>query len=286
MNEISNQYSISKLTRITCLALGFVLAFVCQESAGQLAPSPPKISPKLAGIQAELVELKKMKENFPGLIEAEQAKQKTYEQELEELRKRKSTLKVSAESYPEILKTIHSQRIQLSIDLAGLEARRDALVLAIGNATVKRDKEVLNPYKRLVQVREAELQRSQSLREKGSAGSKEIQNAEVELLEARLRLAEASKPSGSVTYLNSQLLDTSLERAEKTARLDKVASILKDVDEYQTFQEALNENDRNRKRTAMQLREVLNSQKSNKKRIAQYEEYITKTKQQLEERAE
>ena len=85
-----------------------------------------------------------------------------------------------------------------------------------------------------------------------------MREAEVDLLEARLRLAEASKPSGSLSYLNSQLLNTSLEKAEKTARLEKANSLFEDVEEYPKIQpEALYRTPRRKLQAAVSNKQSL-----------------------------
>ena len=256
MNETMNQLPLPKTSRVFCLALGLCLAFACQSSNGQSAVTPPKVPPYVAGLQAKLNEFKREKTALTELIAKENDKLQAYDTELEKLRKRGATLSVSAESYPEILKTIHSQRVQLSIDLAGLAARHDAILKAIDRASEKLDAEVLKPYKRLVQVREADLERSKDALKSGQMSAKDLQKSEVELLNARLRLAEASKPSGAVSYLNSQLLDTSLELAEKTARLEKAQSLFKDVEKYQTFKTAFEIAQGNRQEIARHRRTI------------------------------
>ena len=270
MNEFTHQLSTLKMNRLLCLALGLTLAFVCQQARGQSAVTPPKISPKVAKYQAKLLELKSEKELLVTQLKAETTKLRTHEKELEQLKEREATLSVSADSYPEILKTIQSQRVQISIDLAGLDARYDAIAIAITEAIKKQNEEVLKPYKQLVEVREAKFQH---LKKKGST-VKGLQDAEVALLEARMRLAEASRPSGSLSRLNSQLLDTSLERAEKTARLEKANSLSKNVEEYRTFQMALTSAEQKRQSSATSQGMILSRQKVIDKSIIQFEEKI------------
>ena len=213
----------------------------------------------LHGSQDSKPKVEDFKNEKDALIERlreESSKIKTYDIELEKLKKYGTTLAVSKDSYPEILKIIHSQRVQLSIDLAGLEARYDAIAIAIAEASKKQSEEVLKPYKRLVEVRYANLKQVKKLLETGSASSEKLRMAEVELLESRLRLAEASKPSGSLSHLNSQLLDASLERAEKTARLEKANSLFKDVEEYRTFKTTYTTTQRDRNSVLMHRREL------------------------------
>ena len=283
MNQMMNQLSLLNTNRIFCLALGLGLAFICQQSYGQSAVTPPPVSP-ITRYQAELDKLKLKKENFISQIAAIEVNEKTYENELEKIKKRGAKLSLSADSYPEILKTIHSQRVQLSIDLAGLDARHVAIDTAIAKAIAERQEKVLKPYKRLVEVRESKFEQVESLMAKGSAGSDKMREAEVELIEARLRLAEASKPSGSLSYLNSQLLDSSLEIAEKTARLEKANSLFKDVEEYRSFKETLSETKRKLQAAVSNKQAILRDQSGIETKISRQEQLILAMLKNYEER--
>lgn len=284
MIETMNQISTLKTNRILCLALGLTLALVCQQSVGQSAPAPPKVPAAVAKYQAQLERHKSQSEDLIERLKAATVNEKSIAQELEELKNRGDTLSVSADSYPEILKTIHSQRVQLSIDLAGLDARYDAIAIAITEATKKQHEAVLKPYKRLVEVREAKLKR---LTENAATTSKENRDAaEVELLEARLRLAEASKPAGSLSHLNSQLLDTSLERAEKTARLEKAISLFKDVEEYRSFRAALEETQGKRQTITRLQQDISQRLLANNQRIESLEERLAQYEKESAESAE
>jgi len=274
MNETSNQYSFSTITRTSCFALGLTLALVCQQSAGQSAPAPPKVPARVAELQAYLEKFKSLREDLNERLDVEQANQKTIEQELEEIKKRKSKLRVSVDSYPEILKTIQSQRVQLSIDLAGLEARYDAIAKAVDGAERKRKEDFLKPYKQLVDLRQAKLNRL--IENKATTPKEKRDAAEVELLEAQLRLAEASKPSGALSHLNSQLLDTSLEQAEKTARLDKANSLFKDVEEYQTFRADLKRAESKRLKVIRKQQDISSQYRSNERDIENHEELLAR----------
>ncbi len=234
MNRIKYQFSKSKLQRMVCLAIGMTL-FVCQQSAGQSVA--PKRSPKAIKLESQIRELElAINLNKTQLLGVKSEKEK-YEKELAELKKRETSLNVSEASYAEVLKTLHSQRIQLSIDLAGIEARHDAIASAIKAAVGKQNDDVVKPFKRLVELHKSKYDR---MMEKGSsATASEKQSAEISLLESQLQLANAMKPSGSLSHLNSQLLDTSLERAEKIARLEKANSLFEEVDEFHRYQTAL-----------------------------------------------
>jgi len=246
MNETSNQYSFSTITRTSCFALGLTLALVCQQSAGQSAPAPPKVPARVAELQAYLEKFKSLREDLNERLDVD----------------------------PEILKTIQSQRVQLSIDLAGLEARYDAIAKAVDGAERKRKEDFLKPYKQLVDLRQAKLNRL--IENKATTPKEKRDAAEVELLEAQLRLAEASKPSGALSHLNSQLLDTSLEQAEKTARLDKANSLFKDVEEYQTFRADLKRAESKRLKVIRKQQDISSQYRSNERDIENHEELLAR----------
>ena len=203
MNRIKYQFSKSKLQRMVCLAIGVTL-FVCQQSAGQSATpkrSPIKLESQIRNLEVVMRQIKTQLLDVKG-------KKEKYENELAALKKRKTSLNVSEASYGEVLKTLHSQRIQLSIDLAGIEARIDAITSAIEAAVSKQNDDVVKPFKRLVELHKSKYDRV--MKKGSSASATEKQSAEISLLESQLQLANALKPSGSLSHLNSQLLDLSL----------------------------------------------------------------------------
>ena len=254
MNRIKYQFSKSKLQRMVCLAIGMTL-FVCQQSAGQSATpkrSPIKLESQIRNLEVVMRQIKTQLLDVKG-------KKEKYENELAELKKRKTSLNVSEASYGEVLKTLHSQRIQLSIDLAGIEARIDAITSAIEAAVSKQNDDVVKPFKRLVELHKSKYDRV--MKKGSSASATEKQSAEISLLESQLQLANALKPSGSLSHLNSQLLDTSLERAEKIARLEKANSLFEEVDEFHRYQTALNSAQKNSRESSREEVNLLQEQK-------------------------
>ena len=273
MNKLPNQHSNSMIKHISCLAIGLAMAFTCRQSLAQSVATPPKVSPKVAALRAELNIIKAEFESRSEMILSVQDQLIVFEDDLSALRERKSKLAISEQSYPEILKTLHSQRVQLSIDLAGIDARYDAIAIAIKVETEKHNVDVVMPFKRLIELREAKLK---ALNESDKATAQQKQAAEIELLQAKVQLAQATKLSSSLTHLNSQLLDTSLERAEKTARLEKANSLFKETDEYRDYAAAISKNSTQALKSRNQLSLLL-------RRQAAAERQLEATKKELAE---
>ena len=90
---------------------------------------------------------------------------------------------VSIESFPEIVKNLQSKRIELIIDLAGLEAKREAILAA--NNTKQDNSEIVAPLEKLVALQQNKLERILEIK----APSAEIRAAEASLLSSKVQLA-------------------------------------------------------------------------------------------------
>ena len=141
---------------------------------------------------------------------------------------------VSNESFAEIIKMLHTQRVELMIDLAGLEARRDMLREVRSSRQQNMPENALQLIRLLedaLALEQKNLARTQSLYDNAmkpeievEAAQKRVLEAEAKLLEARGKLELAAEES-----LPEELLALSLERSEKRARLDKIKELLVEV---------------------------------------------------------
>lgn len=143
----------------------------------------------------------------------------------EELQKEQDEQGISGESFGEIVKILQSQRVELMIELAGMEARR-AAIFELKKEFEKESSDVIDQLSELLTVEQAQLDRVKMLVERGTASRSEYQKAQSRMLEVKIRLAEAKRPSKSSTVLNDELLNASLNRAEKKARLEKTETLL------------------------------------------------------------
>ena len=135
-------------------------------------------------------------------------------------------LGVSNESFSEVVRMLQTQKVELAIDLAGLEARREFLSDALESTEQKRSSELLAPLQAVLSLEEQALKKVEALTSRGSASSADVQDAKRRVLLAQVRIAEAKQKTDSNSKLQDDLLSSSLERAEKQARLQHVTEML------------------------------------------------------------
>ncbi len=227
------RFATQPVGRTLCFGIGIVILIVARPAHGQSGVTPPKKSPEVINLEKFIKQIEVNQKQIQELIVSNTGKSELLSTELDGLKKLESQMSVSEESYPEVLRTLHSQRVQLLIDLAGIEARSGAIQQAIAQITDDQLENLINPLNKLVEIREAELDRLKSMVEQGVVSTSALREAEIAILEAKTRLAQAQSTSGgALGQLNSQLLATSLEKTEKSARLSKTSSLIKEVDEY------------------------------------------------------
>ena len=142
---------------------------------------------------------------------------------------------VSSESFGEVIRSLQSQAVQLKIDLAGLEARRNFLQQASTElGKENNDNGILRPLQRTLQL----AQENHKRLSKSSSPPEQVREAELNLLETEVRLAEAKQEAKQnnpqLSKISNQMFETSLERAEKTARLAIVQDMLNSITEART----------------------------------------------------
>lgn len=155
---------------------------------------------------------------------------------------------ISTDSFAEVMRLLQSQRVQLSIDLAGLEARRESLI-ALQRETAgeqgEHRQQVIGKLKQLVQIQGNKLNLAKELASSGSASQGEVQELEGKLLEAEIRLSEfeSAVTDSAVQQFRGELAATSIERAEKQARLHRVEEMLAQIVESRQSVHQLSELD-------------------------------------------
>lgn len=155
---------------------------------------------------------------------------------------------VSRESFEEVMRLLQAQRIQLSIDMAGFEARREAMMkLQDGTQTGAAGPraEIAQKLRDLVQLQRLKLDDLKKLHDAGSVSTGELRDVERQLLEAEIRLAEFELPlnQAQLQEFQQELTAVSIERAEKTARLQRVEELLAQLVRSRTAVQSLQEND-------------------------------------------
>ena len=164
-----------KILPSLCLAIIISLSFSAS-AWSQAAISPPPPSPAAIALQQKIESKEANAEVLKQQLDQIKTSMRAMVKNLESLDTWEKKVGVSIESFPEIIKNLQSQRIDLMIDLAGLTAKREAILTA--------QKEVVD---------------------------------------------KSESSTDHKTILADSLLETSLELAEKKARLALVKTLLADV---------------------------------------------------------
>ena len=203
--------------------------------AQAVAPNP---SPKITALGRQLEELGfefQTLDTERSSAAAGQAEAKMRADELDKMRsdllRQQYELGVSKVSYDEIIRHLQTQRVQLSVDLAGIEARREILIAQqeSGQKSAEEQKEPLaEMIKQLIEIQQERLSSVEALRAKGSVPTADVLNAKQQLLETQIRLAEKNHAANDNrgSSMDPELLNVSLVRAETAARLNKVNQLL------------------------------------------------------------
>ncbi len=222
-------HKISMFTFLVVVLAGLV----CQQSevfAIQAVEPQPKLeSPKSAQIQAHIL-VEAQKSFLRTQLAETQVALDSLTSERNEIQTRLSAHKISEASFVEVMRLLQTQRVQLAIDLAGLDAKKEALTIAAksenGGSAKSNTIPLLEKY---VANQKLITDQVESLYQKGSASVVQVQQAKQLLIQAELQLAEAKQEQSQTNSSSDAIGDltaTELERVEKKARLAMVEKIL------------------------------------------------------------
>lgn len=151
--------------------------------------------------------------------------------ELSALRRKIIAADAMPEGLDEQLRAMKQEQLKLRVELAGLQARREAVTKHIAEATVKsqgatKDQEqAMADLRKVVELRQDQVRQLAAAHKQGVASITEVQKAEVELAQARAdleqrrrQLAQSSEKE-AMARLNDQLADAQIEIAADEARL-------------------------------------------------------------------
>lgn len=168
---------------------------------------------------------------------------------------------VSPEGIRAAVAQLQQQQEQLMLDEAGAQGRRAGLEQAIkeySSAAVGRAQsdEAVKQLQSVLDIREAELKRKLQLQKVGAIAADEIAQAEAAVAQARADVADAKHriagdvgPNSALDVWNRELMNLSIEQAERQARLDYIRSRL---DKYGQVTTAVSDLER----TAGELRAI------------------------------
>ncbi len=149
-------------------------------------------------------------------------------QEITEVERQHFENGISSESFAEIVRTLQTQRVQLMIDLAGLDARQQAVQEYNAAKTANPlFLEVVNKMQEQVSLHKAANDQARTLYQQAAGSMGEYREAQRELLAAEIQLRQMQlSNSDSPDQATDELRQIALERAEKAARLSKSLVLL------------------------------------------------------------
>ena len=142
------------------------------------------------------------------------------------------SISLSIESFPDVLKMLQSSRVELMIDLAGLEARQKELLKQRDDPPHPNPQPLLTKElsiaQELVKINQDELKLLEEKVRSGNSSTTQVLTAMKELKLSELRLAVTESKLADVSKVHSaELSSLILDRAEKSARLALVEKLLK-----------------------------------------------------------
>lgn len=226
--NISNK-TLKTLMPLCSLLLLLTVASTCFAQHAE-PPQKPSVDllPSLAqqSLQNGIDSMRAERESLAHKISQLDADMSTWVNERQKLIKQHE---VSPESIVEMTRMLQTQRVELDIDLAGLNARRTFLQEAAKQMQVENNDEVLAPLKAVLALAKERLAELKQGLETRRASRDEVREAETRVLRAEISLAEAKRNNTQLSGLSAELLDASLERAEKMARREAVQEMLKSI---------------------------------------------------------
>lgn len=214
---------IKNSTIAFCSAIVLVFACTNLASAQSAVPNAKPPSQFELSIQQGIADQTAIIDRIKEDLDRIQMRRDVTAKKLAEIQSVENKSGVSIESFPEIVKNLQAKRIDLMIDLAGLEARRDAILSAKSSKIDQSS--ITEPLKQLIALKQNKLDRLR----KTTASDDDKRTVEMELLSAKVQLARAKSNQSGSNLLSDSLLSTSLELAESKARLSKTDALLAKV---------------------------------------------------------
>ncbi len=222
-------------------SVGVALVVCCGLQAGSLigqnvSPAPHEQIRRQQAIQALIGQLEIRRSDLQANLSELAEREKASREEIEEVVARQRQFSVAPASLDDVTRLLQTRRIDLTIDLAGLDARKTAILEAMeladrDDGAVNDDDPLRSKLQELVNIARKRLQVTQQLANRGHASSTSPLEVQKELLAAEIQLLSlGDRQSAAKDALHMKLTDVLLERAETVARLERVEKLLPEVD--------------------------------------------------------
>lgn len=213
-----------------CLVLGFAFSTMGTLSSAiafQGVP-PTAVQQKINNLKSSIQSFEKLKEDLKQRIETYSNSLLEAESDLETLESKAEKPGISDESYSEIISTLQGSRVQLLIDLAGLDAKQKAID-SLGEQQKQKSAgsdELLEQLERMYQLQTQNMEELIALAKNGTASQRDVREASIKMIELKIRIIQERQKVNMNPQLVDQLIQISIEVAEKKARLEQVDQML------------------------------------------------------------
>jgi hypothetical protein len=239
----------------TGLYFGLVLGLAWGWSSGlgcitlaQEEVQPPPESPRQLSVPETIDRYERLRyerlrvENSAQMEEAKQAAE-LLQAQIQKMRHMLQRRGMSEAAYPEILTQLQVQRINLSIEQAGLDAKSGHLQAILSkppgeteDATLVKRRQMLEE---LLQLEQKELLQLQELAKAGVAASRQVTELRKRVLQVELQLLELESPRGpqspETNWATEVLAKVAMDRIEVAAKLAKIDELLGSQQDVQSL---------------------------------------------------
>lgn len=158
----------------------------------------------------------------------------------DDLRKETGRGDVSPEGVRQALKSLQEQQEKLQLEHAGAEGRRKGLMEAIDQMTSKIQKkaqsdDAVGELEQVLKLREQAMKRIERLSQQNAVSPEQLEEAQVRVADARLKLIEVRRQAVGTTNAesldvwNRELMNLSIDEEEREARLHLISQRLNEL---------------------------------------------------------
>jgi chromosome segregation ATPase len=223
---------ISRRLILVCIALSTLCGTsVLAQSAGGNTPQKalsPSVAASIAVIESAIADKEAELSLRQNELDQSRQMEKTSFEELGNRSNKLSSSSLSIESYPEIVKTLQTQRIELMIKEAGISGRLKnltSLYLKDLDEKKKAATPLAQKLEEILKLQKAELDLTDKLIAKGTRSQSERTRAQTAVLETEIRL-EKIRQEATKSETTKEYREFFTNRGEVRAQLAKIEELL------------------------------------------------------------
>ncbi|MBL8888565.1 MAG: hypothetical protein JNL67_01210 [Planctomycetaceae bacterium] len=204
-----------------------------QVAHGQVATVPSPEQASTSAVKRQVAVIENSIADTQDRLEHSKMIIRKFEEQVANLGEQLAAFNVSEVSYPEVLMQLQVQRINLSIEKAGLDAKAEKLAELVSKERQPSEK---NEQKRaklqeILALEEQGLQRLNELHQSGVVPTSELLEGRKRIIQVELQLLELDSPQPSTSpeavWAADMLAKIALDRVENMAKLAAIDELLR-----------------------------------------------------------